>query len=308
MNNDTAWDHYYSYELTISPSTSRLSLFARVQMMPVQLCDYSKGHGGFMLCGKLVFEDGTEAEISTDESWVVRRNGCYISPLHYNADILPDAWVSAEVTENIWHTETAPIPIRSEKTLPAEGIFHLSAYEKLEKEVEFDRIYAGFPYVKVQAQGPLTVELECRELQEHPEPLYLTFAGDGEYRGFQLCSTGNILVRLKNNSQSPAKVTVSYIATHYPITESGYTETSDAELNQVLALCRHSLQYCRQTHHLDSPKHCEPLACTGDYYIESLMTLFSFGDMRLVEFDLLRTAYTLEQYNGRMFHTTYSLI
>ena len=86
------------------------------------------------------------------------------------------------------------------------------------------------------------------------------------------------------------------------------TLTSDDALNQVLDTCRHTLKYCRQTLHLDSPKHCEPLACTGDYYIETLMTAFSFGDMSLAKFDVQRTAELLRNNHGRMFHTTYSLI
>jgi hypothetical protein len=38
------------------------------------------------------------------------------------------------------------------------------------------------------------------------------------------------------------------------------------------------------------------------------MTVFSFGDMHLAEFDLLRTAELIRNNGGRMFHTTYSLI
>ena len=60
--------------------------------------------------------------------------------------------------------------------------------------------------------------------------------------------------------------------------------------------------------HLDSPLHSEPLACTGDYYIETLMTAFSFGDFSLAEFDVLRTAEMIRWQKGQMFHTTYSLI
>jgi hypothetical protein len=98
------------------------------------------------------------------------------------------------------------------------------------------------------------------------------------------------------------------IATCYPVTVDAQTQTSDASLNKILDVCKHTLRYCRQTHHLDSPMHCEPLACTGDYYIEALMTAFSFGDMRLAAFDLERTAEHLRHNDGRMFHTTYSLI
>lgn len=276
-------------------------------MIPVQLCDYSRGHGGFMLQGSITFADGTQTDISTDESWYVRRNGAFLSPAVYDGSINPDQYTAAEMTENIWHCQLAPIPVRTEHMLHP-TVYSLSAGEEIHTQIEFDRIYAGFPWVQVNAQGDVSAELEYRELQEHPAPYQLRFTGQDSYRGFQLCSAGNILVKLKNESGTPAEVTVGLIATHYPITETAQTVTDDAELNQVLQLCRHNLKYCRQTHHLDSPKHCEPLACTGDYYIESLMTLFSFGDMRLAEFDLLRTAKTLEQYDGRLFHTTYSLI
>ena len=121
-------------------------------------------------------------------------------------------------------------------------------------------------------------------------------------------SAGNITIVANNKSDSPAELTVSFIETHYPVYDECETVTSDNDLNAVLDTCKHTLKICRQTHHLDSPRHCEPMACTGDYYIESLMTMFSFGDMRLAEFDLMRTARMLERESGRMFHTTYSLI
>lgn len=305
--NDHPRDDYYAYETVIAPNANELDFFVRVQLMPMQLCDYSKGHGGFMLQGSVTLADGTQKSISTDESWLVRKNGAFISPSVYDGSIEPDRYTTAEITQNIWHCQPAPIPVRTEQLLYP-TTFSLRAGEEIHTEIELDRIYAGFPWISVNAQGEVSAELEYRELLEHPAPYHIRFAGQDSYRGFQLCSTGNILVHLKNQSDTPAQVTVGLISTHYPVSEAASTVTDDEELNQVLQLCRHNLKYCRQTLHLDSPKHCEPLACTGDYYIESLMTLFSFGDMRLAEFDLLRTAKTLEQYDGRLFHTTYSLI
>ena len=87
-----------------------------------------------------------------------------------------------------------------------------------------------------------------------------------------------------------------------------YHKTHDAELKKVYDVCKWTLKNCRQTIHLDSPRHQEPLACTGDYYIETLMTAFCFGDLRLSAFDVMRTADLLVQQQGRMFHTTYSLL
>ena len=65
---------------------------------------------------------------------------------------------------------------------------------------------------------------------------------------------------------------------------------------------------CLQAYHLDSPIHQEGLGCTGDYLIEALVSQYAFGETRLARQDLLRTSYLLHQKNGRMFHTSYSLL
>ena len=309
IGNEEPRDNYYSFEKNIRPESKALDFFARVQMAPTQICDYSAGHGGFMLFGVLTFEDGTQEVIFTDDTWSVRKNGAYVSPKFFDGRTEPDKYIPAEITRNIWHTDTAIIPPRTEKEIiPDGGEITLLPNEEKEVVAELDMIYAGFVHIKAETDGELHLELACRELQEDNEPESFIFKGEGEYRGFKLHSVGNYLIKVKNKSDSPSKLTVSLIATHYPTPDEADTVTSDGELNRVLEVCKHTLKYCRQTHHLDSPRHCEPMACTGDYYIESLMTVFSFGDMRLAEFDLLRTAEMLERHSGRMFHTTYSQI
>lgn len=309
IGNETRRENFYAFETTLYPETNELDFFARVKLVPIQICEYSKGHGGFMLSAVLTFGDGSQEEIITDESWFIRKNGAFKSFLSYDAGIMPDEYVNAEVVENIWNTETAPIPVREENELFCDNSKILvSAFEKKTVVLNLNKIWAGFVNVAAKAKGEISVSLKCRELNEEPHIEELIFSGNGEYRGFFMHSAGNIEVDIENKSESEAELTVSFIETHYPVCDEASTVTNDAELNAVLETCKHTLKICRQTHHLDSPKHCEPMACTGDYYIESLMTLFSFGDMRLAEFDLIRTAVMLERENGRMFHTTYSLI
>ncbi len=310
FGNGRVRDNFYAYRTELPVGSASLTLFARVQMRPVQICEYSKGHGGFMLSGVVTFEDGTRDVITTDESWQARKCGAYTAPRTYDGTILPEPYVNAEVTENIWRTEDAPIPPRTERELFPEGCrVTLAAGERLVRAFEFDMIYAGFVKISVKAEGRLTAKLRARELcEEDGFAEEVTFVGDGEYRSFALYSAGNILANIENLSDAPAEVCVSLVSTHYPVTETAATVTSDEELNRVLRVAEHTLKYCRQSHHLDSPKHVEPLACTGDYYIETMMTMFSFGDMRLSEFDIIRTAELLEREGGRMFHTTYSLI
>lgn len=310
IGNETPRDNFYSFETTICPETTTLSFFARVQMQPLHFCEYSKGHGGFMLSAILTFEDGTQKTVSTDESWLARRNGAYNKPCSYDGRIKPDPFINAECIPNIWNTLTAPIPVRTERELFVENSkIVLTPHQEKTLVLEFDKIWAGFVHVQAITNGELSVQLLCRELEEDPKKKEeLIFAESGEYRGFYMHSAGNMQVTVKNGSAHDSEMIVSFIETHYPISDEADTKTSDPDLNSVLETCKHTLKICRQTHHLDSPRHCEPMACTGDYYIESLMTPFSFGDMRLAEFDILRTAVMIEREEGKMFHTTYSLI
>lgn len=309
IGNETARDNYYSYETEIFPNADKMEFFAQVQLNPVQICDYSKGHGGFMLSATVVFDDGTQRIIHTDETWLSRINTAYTSPNHFDNSIDEDEYTASVVIDNIWHTDTAPIPVRVEEELHAENSsIKLIPGEKREDILYLDRIYAGFLKINAECNGEVRVRAVCRELEEDAEAELIKLSHSGEYRSFCLRSVGNIHVTCENLSDEPAVITVSVVSTCYPADKTATATTSDTELNRVLEVCRHTLKYCRQTHHLDSPKHCEPLACTGEYYIESLMTMFSFGDMRLSEFDILRTAELLVRHDGRMFHTTYSLI
>ena len=307
--NETVRPNFYASELTLAPMSATLDLFATVRMMPAQICDYSRGRGGFMLSAVLTLEDGSTETVTTDETWQVRRNGAYVAPNCYDHRIAPDAYTPAEVVENIWHTETAPIPVRTEEELVAEGsAITLAPHESREVTLEFDRIWAGFLRVVARARGEVEAAIRCSETGEGGSRATVIFDRDGEYRGFVMHSAGHLVIHAENRADTPAELRVTFVSTHYPVTDMAETVTDDEDINLVLRTCAHTLKICRQTHHLDSPRHCEPLACTGDYNIESLMTWFSYGDMRLSEFDLVRTAVMLENCDGRMFHTTYSLI
>lgn len=298
---------YYADGVSFEACGKELSFFARVKMCPTRGCDYSKGHGGFMLSARVVFADGSAETVSTDGSWLVRRNGAFEAPRRYDGRIAPDDYIPAEVIPDLWNAEQAPIPVREEREIVA-GVLRLAAGEETEKVFPLDMIYAAFLQISAKSEGTVFAEISMKEMDENVGKEQVILRGDDSYRGFHLDSVGNLVVHARNEGSSEATVTVGVIATCYPVTVEARTETDDGTLNRVLDLCRHTLRYCRQTLHLDSPRHCEPLACTGDYYIESLMTSFSFGDMRLAEFDVERTAQLLRHNDGRMFHTSYSLI
>ena len=298
---------HYASTVSFMPDESVLRFYAQVRMGPSRCFDYSMGHGGFMLSAIIHFKDGSSAEIHTDDTWTATVLTAYSAPGQFDSSLPKEAAVHAQETANIWNCQTAPIPPCTLEPLDI-GAVSVAAGGSVDQGFELDMIWAGYIQVIAKTTGTLSVELYCSELGEPVGPERYLFAEDGEYLGLELRSAGYIRIKAQNTGATSADITLRLIRSFYPITETAITATSDTELDQVLKTCLHTLKYCRQSIHLDSPKHCEPLACTGDYYVETLMSAFSYGDMRLAAFDVRRTAELLRHRDGRMFHTSYSLI
>ena len=304
LNNDKKRGDYYSFKKVITPKESYLDFNAYVRMMPYHLCEYSRGEGGFYLFGIAYFENGEKIEFGTDSSWDATYLPSYNKPKCYDGKIKCTS-AKAEVKKDIWNAEVAPIPPCTLENFVTYS-YKLSKGEKLKETKELDKVCAGF--LKIRAKGDVTVNINAFEREERYFLAYADFVGGGEYYGLELTSAGGLDIEITNSSDNDAEVEISFDISFYPVSTLAKTTVSDPELNTLLDVCAHTLKYCRQSHHLDSPKHCEPLACIGDYYIEMLMTAFSYGDFSLCEFDILRIARTMEDNDGRLFHTTYSLI
>ena len=309
LYNDLPRPTHYASELTVTPNSRELDFFALVKLMPVGINEYSKGHGGFMLGGCVTLEDGSEIIISTDGTWDCCKNSAFCAPYMYDGTEKCDEYRPAAEIADVWCCKASPLSQRTEELLsPEDGSFTLGAGEEKTVVAELEKIYAGFLSLSVKCEGELTVSVNCFEKAEDGSCEKFVFDGDCVYRGLQLHSAGALRITAKNSSEKPAQINAGFISAHYPVYGRALTKTSDGELNDVFDVCSHTLKICRQMMHLDSPRHGEPLACTGDYYIETLMTAFSFGDMTLSEFDVRRTAELLRYHGGEMFHTSYSLI
>lgn len=94
----------------------------------------------------------------------------------------------------------------------------------------------------------------------------------------------------------------------YPVNYAGSFECSDPFLTELWKITRWTTQLCMNDMFYDSPKHQEPIACTGDYLIESLINYYAFGDPWLTRQTLVKTALMLEKNQYDMFHTSYSLL
>lgn len=307
MANEEVRPYHYATVTELCPDSCELAFYARVKLMPCGINEYSKGRGGFMLSGVLTFEDGTQTTIGTDETWLSRRDPRYTAPRAFDGSQIRPSYAASVVVSDIWQATDAPLLPRVEDVACACALVASPLAEKT-FEFDFDKIHAGFLHLKVKCCGTLRVKVKCLETDVVNSEESFVFTEDTDYTGLQLQSVGKFIVELINEADTTAEIDLSLATTYYPIFDCARTVTSDDALNDVLRLCEHSLKYCRQMIHLDSPKHSEPLACTGDYYIETLMTAFSYGDLSLSRFDVVRTADMLRHQEGVMFHTTYSMI
>ncbi len=315
IGNNTPKPRYYATEGTLGGDTpgfgeGRLDFLSRVRTRPCRLFECSRGYGGFCLTAWVFFADGTKTVVRTDETWQAKRLSAYVAPGVYDGSIPSDEPVAAERIVNRWHCTTSPMPSCTEwEVVPEGNPVVVGAGETVEVVVPLDMIYTGYPAAEVKCNGRVSMTLRCPELGTEGGLAYrCDFAHDDRWLSTILTSCGRLVATVTNEGEGDAQVTLSFMASHYPVESCAVCTTDDEELNRVIEVCNHTLKYCRQVIHLDSGSHCEPLACTGDYYIESLMTAMTFGDLRLAAFDVRRTAQILQYNDGKLFHTTYSLI
>ncbi len=306
MNGPIPW--YYANEYILHSETNVLQFYAQVRLQPQEMTDITGGQGGFYLWGIAEFPDGTVETFGTDDTWQIRIDRRFIAPYVYDGTIEQDAWQFAVPIANNRKLQVAPIPsLHYDIICPQNNVQkRLNLYAKDHFYIEFDRIYSA--HIALRCDRPCHLKISCYETSDvyvSSEEIILT--GTEEYRSFYMKSISIMEISVLDTDGVVCLEPYLYFS-HYPIEQEGHMNTSDKELDLLYDVCKWTLKICRQTLHLDSPKHQELLACSGDYYIESMMTAFTFGDMRLAALDVRRTAQWLEYNNGRMFHTTYSLI
>ncbi|MGI6173777.1 MAG: hypothetical protein ACOYI8_07740 [Christensenellales bacterium] len=287
------WAFANHYSLTIEEKTLRIR--ALVRLTPLVLTEYTQGRGVFALTGEAEFDTGAKESFATDDSWRCRVKSEYVSSKNYDATRPSGEWEYAEKVSYPLEPLDAPIPMLEFQKVHPQSI--------RQDTVLFDRIYAAYPMLT--ADRACAVDVEMFEVQgQEPERQHIEFSGADTWHALRMYSIGGMRIQATND----ARVEVALLSVRYPVGKMGLFETDDSGLHAVMDVCRWTLSICRQTIHLDGPRHQEMLACTGDYYIQMLMTLFENGDMRLADLDVRRTAMWLEVNDGRMFHTTYSLI
>ncbi len=297
--------YYDEYKIT---DTSDIKIRAVVASQATAINEFTFGHPGLYI--ELTDEQGYVG--GTDEGWLCRpitqrEHTFFADYTKEDADFslakkIPD--IHAMQKSPLAHLcEREIYPLNFDKIV-------VKGKEKSDTVLIFDKIYSAFPVISVKCKGKVHIRLESGELEGYPN------AGEDvitEKDVVHMCqrmrSVGFMRIIVDNLSDEEAYIdAVKILYSHYPVINECGFKCSDEVINKVYDVCMHTLKICRQNTHLDSPTHQEPIACTGDYYIQALMEYLNIYDPTLTAFDIYRTSQILEIQKGRMFHTSYSLM
>ena len=304
LNGKIKESYYEIYEVN---KTGKLKITALVTSCPTALNEYDFGFFGLYI--RVTNEENKEW--LGDDSWDARilseRLDTFYTDYTKNENPYSKACVTAEALDLI----PSPLSHLTEEFIYPQNFRKITVESgKSGKEcLFFDKIYSAYPQITVKCDGKCTLKMTS---SEEGKAGRITETVIFDKSRTHLCprmrSIGQIELEIINEGKTEATVELCIKYVRYPVYTEGGFDCSDELINKIYNVCMHSLKICRQTIHLDSPTHQEPLACTGDYYIQSMIEYLSLGDPTLAELDIIRTAKLLKVQNGRLFHTTYSLI
>lgn len=294
---------YYDEYSLVSSGVVDIKLF--VTSIPTVLTEYSFGQSGALV----EVLRGGEVIAHTDKTWKCRPVSARISDTHTDYTQPEHEYAYACEVKDIYGAVKSPIKHLHEETIEPSSIDKITL-KSPEGIVEFDKIYSAYPVISLKTDGRVRVLVECEEIEGVGVFKESFIASkDVVFTSPRLRSVGRIKITLKGEGATKAQIeNAQIIYSAYPVENEAPFKCSDKLLNEIYGLCMHTLKICRRDLHLDSPTHQEHLACTGDYFIQALIEYFNIYDTSLTAFDIYRTAQMLEIQDGRIFHTTYSLI
>lgn len=296
------------FETYVTNHVGDIEIKVIVTSVPTAMTEYDFGEAGLWVnirqLGLLISE--------TDESWLCRllpeRKETFLTD--YTEKEL--SYSNAKYIDRAFDIIPSPIDTLTEEIIKPEKPQKLTVDGNKSGTLclNFDKIYSAYPYIDIKAKGKCTVTVITSE-EGSGGYIEETVITDKDVSHFspRMRSVGEMKIQVTNSSETPVTLSNVYLRyVHYPVYREGKFYTSDPLINKIYDVCMHTLKICRQSIHIDSPTHQEPLACTGDYYIQSLIEYLSLGDGTLAEWDIRRTSNQLIIQDGRLFHTTYSLI
>lgn len=304
------FDMPYQYSSTYLTDINKncINFLVRIQLTPTVQTDNSKGKGGLILSAHLIFEDGSEITVGTDETWLARLEQEYLSPRYMDFTRKRDEWGYAMLTESVWNVVPSPIRNLQEKVVDVREFLILSRQTQ-EFKVNLAKIYAAYSMLQITANGEYFIRLITAEKDDISLKEHCIKGNQNEvYRSNEYYGMGEYRLLVQNKSNTELKLRSEVISVCYPSEERGFFQCSDEMLNRIYELGKHTVKICRQGIELDSPVHQENLLCTGDYLIESLVNNYTTGDYSLTRFDIIRMSHYLKLTEGYMYNDNYALL
>ncbi len=278
----------------------------------------SRGKSGFLFEAKITTATNGGLTVASDSTWKASPAPQYPDSTTYDITKEPkgwrlagfddSAWPAAAEIANIWEllipSEIPPLmeasyPVLRVEGLPADRI--LTSDSRF--TVVFNRVLSAYPRLKVKGGKGAQMEIRAHGA------LLVTLDGGEQFIEFPFMAevAPSYTVTLKNVTEPVEILDAGATFTSQPVEYRGAFSCSDPKLNELWDVSRWTVQICLQTHHLDSPNHQEPLACHGDYLIESMVSHYAFAQPWLARQDLRKSAWIYRNINYRNFHTSYSL-
>ncbi len=299
------YSYYDSYTIN---KEGRVEIRVVVTSVPTVMKEYTFNQAGLWL---ELWQRGTLVG-QTDESWSGRSLSERISVLESDYTRDEGTLGSICLLPEVHKLKKSPLKhLKVTKIIPnGYKKIALKRGESTKVKYDFEKIYSAYTYIDIKCNGKVSVKITTEEIDgvSTITEKILT-AKSTIHRSQRMYSVGQATLEIENISANVCEINdfaIEYI--RYPVKNKAYFECSNKDLNKIYDVCMHTLEICRQDIHLDSPTHQEPLACTGDYYIQALMEYLNIYDPTLTAFDIYRTAERLKYSKGFMFHTSYSLM
>ena len=284
---------------------------AFVLLAPTVESDYSDGHGGFLFASELTFPGGENLRILSDESWLAWRDERFTADYQTDLTLTSCAEIPAKVTKDIWRLEEKKIcELGSEKIFPLQGEEY-SAIGGKEIRIDLGKVYTGYLHIEGDVEEAASIEISFFEREGWP----ITFRDSGKeflrvnagrFRFEHLHLRSARYIFLKSTAAIRLSAWWEYVT--YPVRRRGSFCCSDPDLNKIYEVSVRTARNCLNTYHMDSPVHQEAPGCTGDYFIQSLIGYYAFGESALTRLDLVRDARYFILKNGHRLHTSYGMI
>ena len=286
----------------------KVEIRAVVSSIPTALNEYTFEHPGLWI---ELYEKNKKIG-GTDESWQCRELYERISSVESDYSRTPASFKKPYIVKYDHKIKKSPLEHLSYTKIVPQDFKKMTGKrgETITLKLDLPKIYSAYTEISIKCQGRVKVKITTEELDGVGRVTEeIVTNKDVVHISQRMFSVGQVTIELRSSHSRVCEIDAFALHfVHYPVKNEPRFNCSDSFLNKLYDVCMHTLKICRQSTHLDSPTHQEPLACTGDYYIQALMEYLNIYDPTLTAFDIYRTAERLKYADGFMFHTSYSLM